>query len=81
MRSLKDKEVGPFSELSTPNPGTQAPVVVAREVAPKESARGADDVDVGDEVSQRDVSDAESVGDDELREPRRRNSPSDVPGT
>ena len=41
------------------------------------SAGGADDVDMGDEVAQRGVSDAESVGCDELREPRRRNSPSD----
>ena len=41
------------------------------------SARGADDVDIGDEVAQRSVSDAESVGCDELREHRRRNSPSD----
>ena len=32
---------------------------------------------MGDEVAQRGVSDAESVGSDELREPRRRNSPSD----
>ena len=46
-------------------------------VAPNVSARGADDVDMGDEVAQRGVSDAESVGGDELREPRRRNSPSD----
>ena len=30
-----------------------------------------------DEVAQRDASDAEFVGGDELREPRRRNSPSD----
>ena len=32
---------------------------------------------MGDGVAQRGVSDAESVGGDELREPRRRNSPSD----
>ena len=51
--------------------------MVAPEVAPNVSARGADDVDMGDEVAQRGVSDAESVGSDELREPRRRNSPSD----
>ena len=42
------------------------------------SARGAADADMGDEVAQRGVSDAESVGGDELREPRRRNSPSDA---
>ena len=41
------------------------------------SARGADDVHMGDEVAQRGVSDAESVGGDEVRETRRRNSPSD----
>ena len=51
--------------------------MVAPEVAPNVSARGADDVDMGDEVAQRGVRDAESVGGDELREPRRRNSPSD----
>ena len=31
----------------------------------------------GDEVAQSGASDAKSVGSDELREPRRRNSPSD----
>ena len=51
--------------------------MVAPEVAPNVSARGADDVDMGDEVPQRCVSDAESVGGDEHRENRRRNSPSD----
>ena len=51
--------------------------MVAPEVAPNVSARGADDVDMGDEVAQRGVSDAESVGGDEHRENRRRNSPSD----
>ena len=51
--------------------------MVAPEVAPNVSARGADDVDRGDEVAQRGVSDAESVGGNELRELRRRNSPSD----
>ena len=39
------------------------------------SAR-ADDVDMGDEVAQS-ISDAESFEGDEVREPRRRNSPSD----
>ena len=53
------------------------PGVVAPEVAANVSARGADDVDMGDEAAQRGVNDAESVGGDELREPRRRNSPSD----
>ena len=41
------------------------------------SARAADDVDLGDEVAQSGASDAESVGGDELREPRRRDSLSD----
>ena len=41
------------------------------------SARRADDIDMGDEVTQRSVSDAEFVDGDEVREPRRRNSPSD----
>ena len=45
--------------------------------APNVSAQGADDVDMGDEVAQRGVSDAASIGGDEVREPRRRNSPSD----
>ena len=42
------------------------------------SARGADGVEMGDEVAQRGASDAESVVGDELREPRRRNSSSDL---
>ena len=50
---------------------------MAPEVAPNVSARGAGGVDVGDEVVQRVASDAESIGGDEVREPRRRNSPSD----
>ena len=41
------------------------------------SARRADDIDMGDEVTQRSVSDAEFVDGDEVREPRRQNSPSD----
>ena len=40
----------------------------APEVAPNVSAHGADDVDMGDEVAQRGVSDVESVGSDDLRE-------------
>ena len=77
VRPLKDKELGPFGELSTSNPGAEIPEVVAPEVAPNVSARGADDVDIGDEVAQSGVSDAQSVRGDELREPRRRNSLSD----
>ena len=41
------------------------------------SARDADDTNVGDEVAQRDLSDAESISVDEIREPRCRNSTSD----
>ena len=41
------------------------------------SARRADDIDMGDEVAQRSVSDAEFVDGDEVRELRRRNSSSD----
>ena len=48
---------------------------MAPEGAPNVSARGADDANVGDEVAQRDISDAESISGDEIREPRRRNSP------
>ena len=62
VRPLKEKELGPFGELSTSNPGAEVPGVVAPGVAPNVSARGADDVDMGDEVAQRGVSDAESVG-------------------
>ena len=51
--------------------------MVAPEVAPNVSARGADDVDMGDEVAQRSASDAESIGGDEVREPRRRDGRSD----
>ena len=51
--------------------------MAAPEVAPNVSARGADDVDMGDEVAEKGASDAESIGGDEDREPRRRNSPSD----
>ena len=50
---------------------------MALEAAPNVSARGADDANMGDEVAQRDISDAESISGDEIREPRRRNSPSD----
>ena len=39
--------------------------------------RGAGDVDMGDEATQRGVSDAESVGVDEFYERQRRNTPSD----
>ena len=72
---LKEKELGTVGEMSTSNPRTEVPG--ARPEAPNVSARGADDVDMGDEVAQRRVSDAESNEGDEVREPRRRNSPSD----
>ena len=61
VRPLKEKELGPFGELSTSNPGAEVPEVVAPEFAPNVSACGADDVDMRDEVAQRGVSDAESV--------------------
>ena len=76
VRPSKEKKLGPFRELSTPNPGAEVPGVAAPEVAPNVSARGAADADMGDEAAQRGVSDAESIG-GEIREPRRRNSPSD----
>ena len=75
VRPLKEKELGPFGELSTSNPGSEVPGVALE--APNVSARRADDIDMGDEVAQRSVSDAEFVDGDEVREPRRRNSPSD----
>ena len=75
VRPLKEKELGPFGELSTSNPGSEVPGVALE--APNMSARRADDIDIGDEVTQRSVSDAEFVDGDEVREPRRRNSPSD----
>ena len=68
--------VRPLQEKNSSNPGSEVPSG-APEVAPNVSARGADDFDMGDEVAQRGASDAESVVGDELREPRRRNSPSD----
>ena len=67
---LKEKDLGTF-ELSTSNSKTEVPE------APNVSARGADDVDIGDEVAQRGVNDAEAIEGDEVREPRRPNSPSD----
>ena len=77
VRPLKEKELCPCGELSTSNLAAEVPGVFQPEVAPNVPARGADDVDMGDEVAQRAVSVAESVGSDELREPCRRNSPSD----
>ena len=71
VRPLKEKELGTVGELSTSIPKTEVPE------APNVSARGADDVDIGDEVAQRGVNDAEAIEGDEVREPRRRNSPSD----
>ena len=73
VRPLKEKELGTVGELSTSNPKTEVPEEGPE--APNVSARGADDFDMGDEVAQRGASDAESI--DEVREPRRRNSPSD----
>ena len=53
VRPSKEKEMGPFGELSTSNPRAEVPGVVASKVAPNVSARGADDVDMGFEVAQR----------------------------
>ena len=76
-RPLKKKNnLCSFGELSTSNPGSEVQGV-APEVAPSVSTRGADDVDMGDEVAQRGVSDPESIRSDEVRDSRRRNSPSD----
>ena len=50
---------------------------MAPEGAPNVSAREADDVNMEDEVAQRDISNAESISGDDIREPRRRNCPSD----
>ena len=60
VRPIKEKELGPFGDLSTSNPGSEVPGE-APEVASNVSARGADDVDMGDEVAQSGTSDAESV--------------------
>ena len=73
VRPLKEKELETVGELSISNPRTEVPEAGLE--APNVSARGADDVDIGDEVAQRGVSDAESIEGDEVREPRRRNSP------
>ena len=74
VRKFKETELGPLGELSTSNLGAEVPGG-GGVGAPNVYARGADDVDMGDEVAQRGASDAESVVGDELREPRRRNSP------
>ena len=44
--------MGPFGELSTAKQGSEVPGVVPED-APNVSARGAHDVDMGDEVAQR----------------------------
>ena len=75
VRPLKEKTLGTVGELSTSNPGAEAPRVPPE--APNVSARRADDANMGDEVAQRDISDAESISGAKIRELRRRNSPSD----
>ena len=50
---------------------------MAPERAPNVSVRGADDANTGGEVAQRDIGVAVSFSGDEIRDPRRRNSPSD----
>ena len=52
--------------------------VVAPE-APNLSAKREDDDNMGGEVAQRDISDAESISGDEIQAPQHRNSPSDLP--
>ena len=73
LRPLKEKELCTFGELSTSNPKKE--VTEAGPEALSVSARGADDVDMGDEVAQRSVSDAESIEGDEVREPRATEQP------
>ena len=75
VRRVKEKELGPFGELSTSNPGSEVPG--ARPEALNVSAQETDDVDMGDEVAQWSVSDAESAWGEKVREPRRRNNPLD----
>ena len=60
VRPLKEKELGTVGESRTSNPSTDVPR--AGPEAPNVSAQGADDIDMGDEVAQRGVSDAESIG-------------------
>ena len=74
VRPLKGKALSTVAELSTSNPRTEVPE--AGPEARNVSARGADDVDMGVEVAQRGQR-SESFEGDEVREPRRRNSPSD----
>ena len=75
VRPLKERVLGTVVELSTSNPGVQEPGVAPER--PNVAARGAGDVIMGDEVAQGGASDVESISCDEIREPRRRNSPSD----
>ena len=75
VRQLKVQMLGTVDELGTSKSGAEVTGVALE--APNVSARGADDTNRGDEVAQRDFSDAESISDVEMREPRRRNSPSD----
>ena len=72
---LKEKTLGTVGELSTSNPGAE--VLRVPPEAPNVSARRADDANMGDEVAQRDISDAESISGAESRELRRKNRPSD----
>ena len=59
MRPLNGKALGTVGELSASNPGVEVPAV-APEGALNVSARGADDSGMGDEVAQREITDAES---------------------
>ena len=53
FRLSKEKALGTAGELSTSTPGRRC-----QEGAPNVSARGADEVNMGDEVAPRDISDA-----------------------
>ena len=64
-----------MGELNTSNPGAEVLRVPPK--VPNVSARRADDANMGDEVAQRDISDAECISGAEIRDLRRRNSPSD----
>ena len=75
VRPLKQKELGTVGELRTSNPATEVPGVGPE--LPNVSAREVDDVDMGDEAALSGINVAESIGSDEVREPQRRNSPSD----
>ena len=79
MRPVKEKALGTVSELTTSNPGTGTRGGATG--MPERVCKGADDVSMGNAVAERNISDAESISGDEIREPRRKNSPSDPTST